>query len=68
MKTPDNFTLTLPQSQMEVVFTALAELPYRVAQPVMDAAEVQIAEQVAALRAAQQPAASADAAAQPAGA
>ncbi|MFL9997366.1 hypothetical protein PQR34_40270 [Paraburkholderia sediminicola] len=68
MKTPNNFTLTLPQNQMEVVFTALAELPYRVAQPVMDAAEVQIAEQVAALRAAQQPAASADVAAQPAGA
>jgi hypothetical protein len=48
MNLPEVLTLSLPRAGMEVVFAALGELPYRVAQPVIDAANAQIAEQVAA--------------------
>lgn len=55
MNRPDTLTLTLPTTQLEIVLTALAEMPYRVAQPVMAAAHVQIDEQ---MKAAQTPPAS----------
>jgi hypothetical protein len=48
MNVPSAFTLTLPSAGMELVFSALGELPYRVARPVIEAANAQIAEQVSA--------------------
>ncbi|MFM0647233.1 hypothetical protein PQR14_23160 [Paraburkholderia bryophila] len=48
MNVPTAFTLTLPSAGMEIVFNALGELPYRVARPVIEAANAQIAEQVSA--------------------
>ncbi|MFM0356158.1 hypothetical protein PQR12_21895 [Paraburkholderia nemoris] len=46
MTAPKTLALTLPTEAMEIVLTALAELPYRVAQPVMQAAQEQFAEQL----------------------
>ncbi|MFM0268266.1 hypothetical protein [Paraburkholderia sediminicola] len=46
MTVPKTLALTLPTEAMEVVLTALAELPYRIAQPVMQAAQQQFAEQI----------------------
>ncbi|MFM0086748.1 hypothetical protein PQR46_07385 [Paraburkholderia sediminicola] len=46
MTAPKTLALTLPTEAMEIVLTALAELPYRVAQPVMQSAQQQFAEQL----------------------
>ncbi|RAS13404.1 hypothetical protein [Paraburkholderia bryophila] len=56
MNRPKTLTLTLPTDRMEIVLSALAELPYRVAQPVMDTAHAQFGEQ---MQTAQTPAADA---------
>lgn len=39
------FTLTLPAEAMEIVLSAVAELPYRIARPLMQTAEAQFSQQ-----------------------
>ncbi|MGQ7934694.1 hypothetical protein [Paraburkholderia sp. D1E] len=46
MNTPaKEYTLTLPVAAMEMVMTAVAELPYRIAHPLMQQAETQFSQQ-----------------------
>lgn len=48
MTTPKTLTLALPPEAMEIVLTGLAELPYRIAHPIMSDAQTQFTQQLSA--------------------